>query len=51
MASAVAAAIDSSLRSEMLGSVAGDDAVLIITESPEKAQELERKIKNTFKTE
>lgn len=51
MASAVAAAVDSSLRSDILGSIAGDDAVLIITESPEKAAELERKIKNTFKAE
>lgn len=51
MASAIAAAIDGSFRNEILGSIAGDDAVFIVTESPEKAAELEKKIKNVFKTE
>ncbi|MDD6763812.1 MAG: arginine repressor [Clostridiales bacterium] len=51
MASAVAAAIDSSFHSEIIGSIAGDDAVFIITESPEGALELEKRIKNTFKAE
>lgn len=51
MASAVAAAIDSSMHSEILGSVAGDDTVLVIAQSQEKAQELEDKIKTVFKSE
>ena len=51
MASAVAAALDSAMRSDILGSVAGDDTVLVITESPEHAAELEKKIKTIFRTE
>ncbi len=51
MAPAVASAVDNSMRKEILGSIAGDDTVLIITESPEIAGELEKKIKNIFKAE
>lgn len=51
MASAVAAAIDASLHTEILGSVAGDDTVLIITQSPDAAEKLEGKIKTMFKSE
>lgn len=51
MASAVAATVDASLHGEFLGSVAGDDTVIIITETVEKAQELEKKIKIIFKAE
>ena len=51
MASAVAAAVDVSMRRDILGSIAGDDTVLIITESEAKAEELERKIKSSFKSE
>lgn len=51
MASAIAAAVDGILRKEIVGSIAGDDTVLIITENPEKAAELERKIKIVFKAE
>lgn len=51
MASAVAAALDSSLKEDILGSIAGDDTVLVVTHSPESALELERKIKTVFKME
>lgn len=51
MASAVAAALDSSLKEDILGSIAGDDTVLVVTHSPERALELERKIKTVFKME
>lgn len=51
MASAVAAALDSSLKEDILGSIAGDDTVLVVTHSPENALELERKIKTVFKME
>lgn len=51
MASAVAAAIDNAMHKDMLGSIAGDDTVLLIAESEEKAEELERKIRMIFKSE
>lgn len=51
MAPAVAASVDSVMKNDILGSIAGDDTVLIITSSPEKATDLERLIKITFKTE
>lgn len=51
MASAVAAAVDASMKNDILGSVAGDDTVLIITESVEKAAELKEKLTVVFKTE
>lgn len=51
MASAVAAALDSVMKNEILGSIAGDDAVLIITSSPEMAIGLEKKIRILLKME
>ena len=51
MASAVAAATDSLLHKEVLGSVAGDDTLIIVAHSAEDAQRLEKKIKNTFNLE
>lgn len=51
MASAVAAAVDSALHNDILGSVAGDDTVIIITKSVEDAVELEAKIKMVFRLE
>ena len=51
MASAVAAAVDGTMRRDILGSIAGDDTVLIITESPEKAVELGQRMKNIFKAD
>lgn len=51
MASAVAAAVDGAMRLDILGSIAGDDTVLIITESVEKAEALAKRIRNSFKAE
>ena len=51
MASAVAAAVDSAMRRDILGSIAGDDTVLIITASEERAAELAKRIRNSFKGE
>lgn len=51
MASAVAATIDGSLHSEILGSVAGDDTIIVVAESEAKAKALEKKIKTIFKSE
>lgn len=51
MASAVAATIDLSMKNDILGSIAGDDTVLVITESVEKAKELEARLKKVFKAE
>ena len=49
MASAVAAAIDSMFQEEILGSVAGYDAIIVITKSPESAKEVEDRIKTAFR--
>jgi len=49
MAPAVAASLDSMIDTEILGSVAGDDTVLIITESPEKAEQVAVKLNKIFK--
>lgn len=51
MASAVAASIDATMKNDILGSIAGDDTVLVITESTEKAKELEAGLKKVFKAE
>lgn len=48
MASAVAASIDALLENEIVGSVAGDDTVLLITVSAEKATTLTQHIRNLF---
>ena len=46
MASAVAASVDASMRNEFLGSIAGDDTLLIIARNEEKAAEIAEKLKN-----
>ena len=51
MASAVAAAIDGALKNDILGSIAGDDTVLVITRSESIAMETENRIKTLFKAE
>lgn len=51
MASAVASAVDGLMHNEILGSVAGDDTIIIIAETPEKARELEERIKKVFSLE
>lgn len=47
-ASAVAASIDTAIGDEILGSIAGDDAILIITESTHKAVEIKDKLTEIF---
>lgn len=49
MAPAVAASVDNMIDSEILGSVAGDDTVLIITENSQKAEQLTIKLNKIFK--
>lgn len=48
MASAVAAALDSTMSEDILGSIAGDDVVLIITQSEEMAAQLTARIKESY---
>ncbi len=48
-ASAVAASIDTSIGDEILGSIAGDDTILIIAESVEKAQVIQQKLTEIFR--
>lgn len=48
MASAVAASVDSVMRNEFLGSVAGDDTLLIIASDEEKAAEILKKLRKIF---
>lgn len=47
-AGAVAASVDGVLGDEMLGSIAGDDTLLVIAEDEEKAKGLCERIKNLF---
>lgn len=49
MAPAVAASVDGMIDTGILGSVAGDDTVLIITENAEKAEQLTIKLNKIFK--
>lgn len=49
MASAVAASVDSTLRGDFLGSIAGDDTLLIITKNEEKAAEFAEKLRRLFR--
>lgn len=48
MASAVAASVDSAMRNEFLGSVAGDDTLLIIAADERKAEEITKKLRKIF---
>ena len=48
MAQAVAASVDALMKNEFLGSVAGDDTVLIIAASPESASDIAEKLRKTF---
>ncbi|MCX7715248.1 MAG: arginine repressor [Clostridia bacterium] len=49
MAPAVAASVDSAMKTEILGSVAGDDTVLIIAENGEKARVVAQKLDKIFR--
>lgn len=48
MASAVAASVDSVMRTEFLGSIAGDDTLLIIAANEKKAMEISEKLRKIF---
>ena len=48
MASAVAASVDAAMRNEFLGSIAGDDTLLIIARNEEKAAEIAEKLIQLF---
>ena len=48
MASAVAASLDTFIGHEVLGTIAGDDTLLIITENPKNAEEMATKLRRTF---
>ena len=49
MAQSVCVALDTIFKNDMIGSIAGDDTVLIIARSENDAQALYKKIKNCFK--
>ncbi len=49
MAQAVAASLDAIIGQEILGSIAGDDTIFIITENPEEAQKLTKKLERLFR--
>ena len=48
MANAVAATLDSVLKHEILGTIAGDDTILIILESQEQAEKMAEKLYRLF---
>ena len=48
MASAVAASLDAFIGHDVVGTIAGDDTILIITENPENAVEMATKLRRTF---
>jgi arginine repressor len=48
MASAVAASLDTFIGHEVVGTIAGDDTLLIITENPESAEEMAGRLRRTF---
>ncbi len=48
MANAVAASLDTFLSHEIIGTIAGDDTILIIAENPHNAEELTIKLRKMF---
>ncbi|MCD8180214.1 MAG: arginine repressor [Firmicutes bacterium] len=48
MASAVAASVDAAMKDDFLGSIAGDDTLLIITKNEEKSAEIAEKLMKIF---
>ncbi|MCC8159764.1 MAG: arginine repressor [Oscillospiraceae bacterium] len=48
MASAVAASVDAAMKDDFLGSIAGDDTLLIITKNEEKSAEIAEKLMKLF---
>ena len=51
MANAVAATLDAVLNHEVLGTIAGDDTILIIMESPEQADKMAARLYKIFRKE
>ena len=49
MAPAVAASLDSLIGQEILGTIAGDDTIIVITENPEEAAKLTKKLEKLFR--
>ena len=49
MAQAVASSLDSMIGQDVLGTIAGDDTILIITQNPEEADELSKKLEKLFR--
>lgn len=50
MAPAVAASLDSIMGQEILGTIAGDDTILVIAENPEEAKKLSKRLEKLFRT-
>lgn len=48
MANAVAASLEMFIAHEIVGTIAGDDTILVITESPENAEEMAVKLRKIF---
>ena len=48
MANAVAASLDTFIGHDVVGTIAGDDTLLIITENPENAEKMAAKLRRTF---
>ena len=48
MASAVAASLDTFIGHDVVGTIAGDDTLLIVTENPQKAEEMTVRLRRTF---
>ena len=48
MANAVAASLDTFIGHEVVGTIAGDDTLLIIMENPESAEDMASKLRRTF---
>ena len=48
MASAIGASVDEVLKEQFLGSIAGDDVLLVITKSVEEAQKLKSNMQKIF---
>lgn len=48
MANAVAASIDTFLAAEIIGTIAGDDTILIVAENPSRAEEMAAKMRKIF---
>ncbi|MBE7015856.1 MAG: arginine repressor [Ruminococcaceae bacterium] len=48
MANAVAASLDTFIGHEVVGTIAGDDTLLIITENPQRAEDMAERLRHTF---